>query len=65
MDINKGGEVMWWGNSWGKRKNLIAKNVKTKYLRPFPLFFLSGVLPSRRLCGGVADWRACSPICQE
>jgi len=42
---------MWWGGSWGKRKNLIPKNVKRKYLHPCPLFFLSAVF--------MADWRAC------
>jgi len=26
---------------------------------------LPAALFIRRLCGGVADWRACSPSCQE
>jgi len=41
----------------GKGNGLIPKNVKRKYLHPCRPFFLPAVC--------LADWRACSPGCQE
>jgi len=49
----------------GQKPGLIQKDGKSKDLRPCPPFFLSAVFLVRRLCGGVADWRAGSQICQE
>jgi len=47
-------------------KGIVAKGrfdpekCQKEILTPLPAVFLV-----RRLCGGVADWRACSPSCQE